>query len=109
MSYVTTLNEPTTTFGYHQGGETLYHSLQPQIPEAVKSYWLLSNSMSLYSSTALTWASSYLSDRGTALQLIHSTESLNDNWDGFGGASILKEISSLAAGFVSSLPTHVPA
>lgn len=73
------------------------------------SCWALSSAIPLYLTSNTTCASFHVSDRQDALRVIRQMESLKDNWDGSGAVPILEETSKLATGFLSSLPTHVPA
>lgn len=73
---------------------------------ALSSY--IGQPFQFYSSLGVSLPSLYLLDRQPALYQLNSMDSLSDDWDGFGAASIPRQISQAASSFVLSLPVHIP-
>jgi hypothetical protein len=106
MSYSANLNFPVSQF---LAQSTTSSSMQPY-PVA----YLANTSPYLQGPAVFLGARTFLfslnvMDRHAAQQTIQSMGTLADNWDGYGGASILPQITNAASSFLASLPEYVPA
>ena len=108
MAYLTTFSAALITWDQLGNAPVCIPSSSFIVPIEM-SAWAVSSAIPLYRTGNTTCASFQVSDRQDALRAIGQMDSLKDNWDGSGAVSILRETSRLATGFLSSLPTHVPA